>query len=522
MKAKNPSNIIQKSKTEEIKSLASKIVSSKKHCNSVVKIFEFLLEENCSIELHLACIRAIHKIFCFYLEQNDVQHISTQGKSDSPELKLREWLRERYIQSVDVLLGQMQHEDSAVKELALCTLMKFLASEGIKPMDGRSKVSFPMGLFENIVSSLLNSVDEEEELINRFQEYLEYDDVRYNYMKRLMYIITSIQESSSEVSEVQISNLLSGMLILTSPSGSEKLSNFLVASSAGSSLVSSVKVHREMFSKVWLAFVKIKLTSKMYKKILVSLPDKIIPHLQDPLVVSDWLISCYDRGGALSLMSLNGLFVLMNKYNLEYPDFYNRLYNIMDNEVFFVKYKARFFHMLDLFLQSLLLPTTTIAAFIKKLSRMALTAPPHGILLILELVTNLLVRHDTCRTLVHRDTSCSFDTDPYIPDESDINKCNAVDSSLWEIKSLQKHWHHQIASQALRIEKPLPHIETPFVDVLEVGYDELMGKEVKKSKKDKAKEANGQVNVPITHVQRTKLFSFDDADLETLWITNEV
>ena len=44
MKAKNASNIIQKSKTEEIKSLASKIVSSKKHCNSVVKIFEFLLE----------------------------------------------------------------------------------------------------------------------------------------------------------------------------------------------------------------------------------------------------------------------------------------------------------------------------------------------------------------------------------------------------------------------------------------------------------------------------------------------
>lgn len=52
-------------------------------------------------------------------------------------------------------------------------------------------------------------------------------------------------------------------------------------------------------------------------------------------------------------MALNGLFVLMNSYNLEYPDFYNKLYNIMGNEIFSAKYKARFFHLLDMFLRSL-------------------------------------------------------------------------------------------------------------------------------------------------------------------------
>lgn len=58
-------------------------------------------------------------------------------------------------------------------------------------------------------------------------------------------------------------------------------------------------------------------------------------------------------GGAVSLMALNGLFVLMNSYNLEYPDFYTKLYNIMGNEIFQAKYKARFFHLLDKFLMSL-------------------------------------------------------------------------------------------------------------------------------------------------------------------------
>lgn len=81
-----------------------------------------------------------------------------------------------------------------------------------------------------------------------------------------------------------------------------------------------------------------------------------------------------------------------------------------------------------------LLPMYMVTAFIKKLSRMALTAPPYGVLLIIELVINLLVRHNTCRALVHRDTPCDLTSDPYLPEERDLQKCKASESSLWEIK----------------------------------------------------------------------------------------
>jgi len=37
-------------------------------------------------------------------------------------------------------------------------------------------------------------------------------------------------------------------------------------------------------------------TGTIYKKILVSLSDKIIPNMADPLLMSDWLISLYDHG----------------------------------------------------------------------------------------------------------------------------------------------------------------------------------------------------------------------------------
>jgi len=67
--------------------------------------------------------------------------------------------------------------------------------------------------------------------------------------------------------------------------------------------------------------------------------------------VHDCFITLYIlEGGAVSLMALNGLFILMTQHSLEYPDFYTKLYSIMSTEIFSVKYMARFFHM---FLQSL-------------------------------------------------------------------------------------------------------------------------------------------------------------------------
>ncbi len=42
------------------------------------------------------------------------------------------------------------------------------------------------------------------------------------------------------------------------------------------------------------------------------------------------------------------------------------------------KYRSRFFQLADVFLSSNLVPAYTMAAFAKKFSRLALTAPPAG------------------------------------------------------------------------------------------------------------------------------------------------
>lgn len=48
------------------------------------------------------------------------------------------------------------------------------------------------------------------------------------------------------------------------------------------------------------------------------------------------------------------------------------------------------------------LPAYLVAAFAKRLARLALTAPPEALLMALPFICNLLRRHPACRVLVHR------------------------------------------------------------------------------------------------------------------------
>ena len=64
--------------------------------------------------------------------------------------------------------------------------------------------------------------------------------------------------------------------------------------------------------------------------------------------------------------ALNGLFHLIQETNLEYPDFYTKLYALLDPGIFLVKYRGRFFKQLELFLKSPLIPSYLVASFLKR------------------------------------------------------------------------------------------------------------------------------------------------------------
>jgi hypothetical protein len=87
----------------------------------------------------------------------------------------------------------------------------------------------------------------------------------------------------------------------------------------------------------------------------VCLPDIGLSHSNRSSFLSFSFVALFltaAPGGVISLLSLNGLFLLMQEYNLEYPEFYPRLYALLKPNVFHAKYRQRFFRLLDLFLSS--------------------------------------------------------------------------------------------------------------------------------------------------------------------------
>ena len=82
------------------------------------------------------------------------------------------------------------------------------------------------------------------------------------------------------------------------------------------------------------------------------------------------------------------------------------------------------------------LPAYLVAAFIKRFARLALTAPPPGLLLVLPFINNLIRRHPSCRVLLHRlpEGGAEPTVDPYLMEEEDPARSGALESSLWEVK----------------------------------------------------------------------------------------
>lgn len=107
------------------------------------------------------------------------------------------------------------------------------------------------------------------------------------------------------------------------------------------------------------------------------------------------------------------------------------------------------------------LPVYIVAAFIKRMAQLALTAPPAGCMLLLPCIYNLLQRHPTCKCMIHRQRKRVLDgsersepsqsavtdgaNDTFIVHTDDPARANALGSSLWELEALKRHSYPPVA-----------------------------------------------------------------------------
>ena len=114
-----------------------------------------------------------------------------------------------------------------------------------------------------------------------------------------------------------------------------------------------------------------------------------------------------------------------------------------------------------------------MAAFVKRLARLSLVAPPQDIITIVYFIGNLIMRHPGLKRMISHPLGGEIPRDPYIMDERDQVQSNAIESSLWEIVSLQQHTIPAIAQVAKIITNPLPKAEWNLGTVLEVNENDV-------------------------------------------------
>ncbi|KAK2537762.1 Noc4l [Columba livia] len=470
------------------------VLANRGNANRVFDILEPLAGQD-QAEV-LSAGRTCSRLFGALLERRELfvgdlpAQEASLAENYSAEDKYKIWMRHRYNECVESLAELLGHDAFPVKELALCTLMKFVELEAKYPLikaEWKGSLTFPRELLKVVVDGLLPVNEDASLLISRFQEYMEYDDIRYFVIKAVTESIGQVMQKTKERPlPFYQQNVFSLISPINMPNKESDMVKFLVKQDNWEELkVSKLQAHKQAFEKMWLSFLKHKLPTGLYKKVLVILHDSILPYMNEPTLMIDFLTVAYGIGGAISLLALNGLFILIHQHNLEYPDFYKKLYSLLDPSVYHVKYRARFFHLLDLFLSSSHLPAYLVAAFLKRLSRLALTAPPEALLMVLPFICNLLRRHPACRVLVHRpDGPQDMSEDPYVMEEEEPSESRALESCLWEIQTLQNHYHPEVARAAAVLSRPLSELEDDISGLLELSAYELFDKEVQKKAAD--------------------------------------
>ena len=420
---------------------AKLILQGRKNANLLVDILEEI--DSASNDEVVEIISSLQVVFNFFLsrrlwhEQYESQICETaetfgpvepsnsleskgKDKEESKETKIESdstkhaertyslWVHQQYLTFVKDLLRLVCQRNQPVQRSAFDCLMCFLVADYhasiSSPKYNGEQWYFPASLFFRIVDCIFfGEFSAFKAQLKYFeQRYLGFDDIQFYTLKSIYRIINGKSKSIRNNDNVKDA-ICCLLLRILSYNKDEELEGFVIKDSDKLLKISKNSQERsKLFSNVWLSLLHLKLSKQSLKLILVNLHEKIMPVLEDPKLLIDFLTDCYSLEGPIGLLALNGLFLLIQNYNLDYPDFFKKLYNVLDAGTFEVKYRDKFLALTDLFLSSLNLPGYMAAAFIKKLARISLRVSPDAIKIILVMIENLMKRHPSCKVLIHR------------------------------------------------------------------------------------------------------------------------
>lgn len=378
--------------------------------------------------------------------------------------------------------------------------------------------------------------EDEEDLIEKAIEIHDKKDVKLNY-----------KEQKSKESENAAMELLLGKDYIEKLKNKNKVDTLtskkrkrtgLNNLSEREKLLNS-DVYKENFSKLWQSFLSLNLNLVQHKIILKHLSDyNIISQVSQPILFADYFTQVYNYGGVLAVLALDSLFYLILQHNFDYPKFFVSLYKLCTIEILNSKYSSKFLKLLSASLKSTNLPAYLVASFIKRFAQLCLVSSTPNILFLLTQIRYLLRQHKVCQVLLQRSSlkEISYDINKDKEDEDkvykdniviipefnsdifnvnedeDLEKTNALSSSLWELIILENHLSSDVSKMATELRDPEstsilspivvtdPYLNSSFSSLISDAID-LDNNENKK--KDKNKRSK---NYSFSYKKPEKLF----------------
>ncbi|KAK8656485.1 hypothetical protein V6N13_098434 [Hibiscus sabdariffa] len=555
----------KKTKLKELKALGQQLLSSRAHINNLPTLLTFVSPSSPPQHV-LESLLSLQSFFTTVLPDLPPSQSSKKRSSfddsakEDPEFIYRTWLRSKFDEFITLLIEVLVSLDTedALREIVLDSFMEFvkLGNRG----------SFYSAIYHKLLRSIVQSatpVDFLSELLA--SKFFKYIDVRYFTLISMEKLAKTLDTTdipgtfsqsifqndktvggdgesggrSRESIELSIHKIHYIISHVPPLEGNDGKSEYEMWSGSGFSseeeydkkelskrqkaedkmlstekrtnnVLSPATIAKKMklkFTKAWISFLRLPIPIDVYKEVLATLHRAVIPHLSNPIILCDFLTRSYDIGGVVSVMALSSLFILMTQHGLEYPNFYEKLYALLSPSIFMAKHRAKFFQLLDSCLKSPLLPAYLAAAFAKKLSRLSVSVPPSGALVIIALIHNLLRRHPSINCLVHKeddderpkDKSKAEDIadkandsgsderpgiDRFNSEESNPMKSNAMRSSLWEIDTLRHHYCPPVSRFVLSLENDLTvRSKTTEMDIKDFSsgsYATIFGDEIRR------------------------------------------
>ncbi|KAL2917284.1 Maturation and nuclear export of 40S ribosomal subunits interacting protein [Polyrhizophydium stewartii] len=487
---------------ESVRQIAKDCLASSANLNGIVTLLD--IAESGAPEVAHAAIASLHHVFSKLVASGALDVKRADGESNA---KIAEWLRENRSHFLVLLRKTMVGPDH---KLQITSFEKHIAV--IK--DATEHLNeFQNNLFIPLVELILSSEQISSALESKIENMLnQHDDLRFFFFRNAAKAMsgksirrkqTAAQDGAPKV-QVNVRGFHSLLSKLRpAPDKPESMTMLCACSFTGvsdekSTSLNRAAAYRRAFSECWLEFLRNPLPREIYRAILETMHQALIPRLSEPVLLMDFLVDAYNTGGIVSLLALNGLFTLIHEHNLDYPDFYHKLYALFDTSLLHYKYRARFFRLAELFLSSAYLPAYLVSAFIKRMARLCLFAPPTGIVMILPFIFNLLKKHPSSIRLIHSPgDNLEQIEDPFDFTQLDPSKCRANESFLWEILALKMHVIPAVSGLARIFEDSLAKPPYDLEDFMDHTFKTMVTAEVSSKKRKAIEEDPPAVNSKV-------------------------